>query len=275
MQINEDLLIKNNNIIYASDFKCKNLLDESNLSVSAKSVGITYDGNKVYSTTPASDTRQWNYDNANYYITLDAGTYTLSLNFIHKITNSSGGLFRFYKEDNTFLGNLSAYNVDNASITFTLVATTKLGFYFKLYDGQVNIQIESGNEETPYVKFKEFENINIKSSNVLYNNNSLDTFFNSLLKCTLKYTTDGADSVSDSTTKIYQLERNGFYLFIDSHPYNNSIGIINGFNGNVKNIIETSGHLVFTYNSSNYQMTVRTINGARFKLYKIEGQGNT
>ena len=159
MKINNDLLIKNNNIIYASNFKCKNLLDESNLSTSAKSIGIAYDGNKVYSTSPSTDNRSWNYDNANYYITLDAGTYTLSLNFIHKITNSNGGLFRFFKEDNTYIGNLNAYNVDNASITFTLVATTKLGFYFKLYDGQVNIQIESGNEETPYVKFKEFENI--------------------------------------------------------------------------------------------------------------------
>lgn len=101
-----------------------------------------------------------------------------------------------------------------------------------------------------------------------------NTINENLLQLTLMYTTDGSAIVNDSSTKTYQLERGGFYLFIDSHPYNNSIGIINGYQGNVKYIIETSGHLVFTYNTSNYQMTVRTVNGARFKLYLIRGQGN-
>jgi len=96
-----------------------------------------------------------------------------------------------------------------------------------------------------------------------------------LLQLSMLYTTTGESQVSDNQTKIYQLERSGFYLFIDSHPYNNTIGVINGFAGGVNYLLQTSSsHLTFTYNTSNYQMTVKAVNGARFKIYKIEGQGN-
>ena len=115
----------------------------------------------------------------------------------------------------------------------------------------------------------------LDSSGVMYNRNKLNGILYNLLKCNLQYTTDGNEAISDNQTKIYQLERGGFYLFIDSHPYNNSIGIINGFDGSVKYIIQPNvGHLIFTYNTSNYKMTIQTINGARFKLYKIEAQPN-
>lgn len=112
------------------------------------------------------------------------------------------------------------------------------------------------------------------NNNDIVNKKYVDDYVNSFLKLFLLKTTDGAESVSDSSTKVYQLERNGFYLFIDSHPYNNSIGIINGLTGAVKYIIETSGHLTFTYDTTTYKMTVITTNGARFKLYKIDGQPN-
>lgn len=259
MQINNDLLIKNNNIIYASNFKCKNLLDESNLSTSAKSVGIAYDGNKVYSTSPSTDNRGWNYNNANYYITLDAGTYTLSLNFIHKITNSSGGLFRFFKEDNTYIGNLNAYNVDNASITFTLVATTKLGFYFKLYDGQVNIQIESGNEETPYVKFKEFENKDVYTKAQLDANLLPMTMLKSLY-------------IGDKDTVTFEVEKNRPYIFFNSHVFNREIVIITTFEGmvNIDRLTNTTELSSFTLNGN--KLTIKGANRCRGRLYKLNYQ---
>lgn len=150
--------VKEDAIFYANDFKCKNLLDEALLSTSAKSTGITYDGTKVYSTNPSNDTRYWNYANSNYYFTLEPGTYTISLKFQHKITNSSGGLFRFYKTDDTFFANFNANNVDYASKTFELSEKTDIGLYFKLYDGQVNIQIEKGSEATSYIPYKNFDN---------------------------------------------------------------------------------------------------------------------
>jgi len=159
--------------IVVDDVNCKNLLDEVLLSTSAKSIGITYDGTKVYSTNPSTDTRSWNYANSNYYLTLEPGTYTISLKFQHKITNSSGGLFRFYKTDDTFFANFNANNVDYASKTFELSEKTDIGLYFKLYDGQVNIQIEKGSEATPYTPYKKIikeENGYVKENTTFYAN---------------------------------------------------------------------------------------------------------
>ena len=267
MKIYSDFLIdsKVNGTLYTNDFKCKNMLNPYTFIRGNISDNGSYQSNTV------------NY--LSDYIEVKPNTqYIASANVAQSFFQISE-----WTNNKIFIKRTALQNT--ATNTITTTATTK---YVRISYNKDNItamtqeillgfepQLETGDKATSYTPYKAFENIDIPISNILYNNTTtLDTFFNSLLKCTLKYTTDGADSVSDSTTKIYQLERNGFYLFIDSHPYNNSVGIINGFNGNVKNIIETSGHLVFTYNSSNYQMTVRTINGARFKLYKIEGQVN-
>lgn len=123
--------------------------------------------------------------------------------------------------------------------------------------------------------FKFKENNYLDASGITYNREKLSDLINNLLKIRLLTTTDGNSQVSDNQTKVYQLARNGFYLFIDSHPYNNNIGVINGFDGAARYILQTSSsHLVFTYNSNNNQMTVKTVNGARLKIYLIEGQGN-
>lgn len=123
--------------------------------------------------------------------------------------------------------------------------------------------------------FKFKENNYLDASGITYNREKLSDLIYSLLRLRLLTTTDGNSQVSDNQTKIYQLYRGGFYLFIDSHPYNNTIGVINSFDGAVRYILQTSAsHLTFTYNSNNNQMTVKASNGARFKLYLIEGQGN-
>lgn len=220
MKINSDVLIdaKVNGSMYAKDFQCKNLLDESQITSVAKNVGISYDGTKVYSTNTTSDNRGWNYANANYYITLKAGTYTLTLKFLRRITNSSGGLFRFFKEDNSFIANTNAYNVDSASNTFTLTATTKLGLYFKLYDGQVNIQIEPGDISTDYVPFTY---INENVDDVIDNLQTSVSFLTNK-----NFATKMDFNLGDNGTTTFTMANNGVYLYMNTHIYKGDMVLI-------------------------------------------------
>ena len=137
-----DLELKGNTSQYTTTGK--QLLNEANIAVAAAGAGIKYNGSYIYDNSPTSDTRGWGYSTSNYYITLNAGTYTMALIFKKKITNSNGGIFRFFKTDDTFVGNINAYNVDNAIVSFTLSETTNLGLYFKLFDGELNIMLVEG-----------------------------------------------------------------------------------------------------------------------------------
>lgn len=269
MKINGDLLVntKVDGTIYANDFQCKNLLDESKISSSAKSVGIKYDGSKVYSTNTSSDNRAWNYANANYYITLEAGTYTLSLNFLRKITNSSGGLFRFFKEDDTFIGNVNAYNVDKASVTITLTAITKLGLYFKLYDGQVNIQIESGDTSTKYIPFT-YINENVDNAF-----NVLETSINSKVPVLSKKYFSSIQQNGGYIEYSYNQITNGeigIYLIsvVGTHPGWSSVGILTGWSDNGLQSVTTLRESNFKFSIVSNKLRITNSNNS----YSMDGQ---
>lgn len=74
--------------------------------------------------------------------------------------------------------------------------------------------------------------------------------------------------LNDGQTKAYQLEYNHFYIMINSHPTNNALYFINSYDGSVSTIFESSKeNLVFTFDKSNYLLSIRAKGTARGYLY--------
>ena len=131
----------------------KNLLNYNNVLSSAQNEGIYADANgNIIDSTPTSDIRTWNYANSNWQLTLEPGTYTLSLNFSQQSTPIYSQLAIIKENGSVISGNTvnKLSGVDYKTVTFTLTETTNIGILAKGCDGVYKIQLEKGSTATAW-----------------------------------------------------------------------------------------------------------------------------
>ena len=115
-------------------------------------ISIAQDG--TITSTITSDTRQWTYNNADYYLTLEAGTYIFT-----SITETGGDLtyavINGYTSDNTQVVRVYPNIIGRRDVTFTLTETTTIGFVMKLFTQTCKLMIRyaniTNNTYEPYV----------------------------------------------------------------------------------------------------------------------------
>lgn len=143
----------------------KNLLNYNKLTDKAKNVGIKIDNNDNVYSSATSDSREWNYNNSNWYITLLPGTYTISLLYSKQTSSTNGGIGIYSKDKEiVFKG---TQNINNYNYTFTLTEKTQIGIMMKIYDGIFKIQLESGTVATTPESYIEPQ-IYVRNSNGVY-----------------------------------------------------------------------------------------------------------
>ena len=130
----------------------KNILDVEKLTTNAINGGIAInsDGN-VYDNTPTADSRAWTYNNSNWQMLLDKGTYTVSLDFHTKCTDTNGSI-RILDENNNNVNLKSIVNVSATTMSFELTERINIGVMLKIFDGVCSIQIEKGNTATEHIQ---------------------------------------------------------------------------------------------------------------------------
>lgn len=137
----------------------KNLLNCKNLSNIAVNTGIEIDEDG-YVSSGIQDTRKWDYENSNWFLTLPKGTYIISLIYETTPTNSATGLVVF-KSDNTRLFDANYLPSFLSKIPiFTLEEKSKIGILLKMFDIKYKIQIEKATTATDYAEHEE-QNISI------------------------------------------------------------------------------------------------------------------
>ena len=141
-----------------------NLLNYNDLTNLAINFGVKVDGENVYSTA-TSDSREWNYNNSNWFVTLPAGTYNFSLSYSKQSTGSGAGLGIYLKDKRIVFK--QTQNISNYNYTFTLDEESKVGIMMKIYDGILKIQLEQGSKATTFQPYVEPQ-IFIKNSNEIY-----------------------------------------------------------------------------------------------------------
>ncbi|MBR3133179.1 MAG: BspA family leucine-rich repeat surface protein, partial [Clostridia bacterium] len=137
----------------------KNLLDYNNLGQRAvNNYGIVVDSNgNISDSSPTSDSRDWNkFSNNNWTISLEPGTYTLSMEFSTYCNSGTSG-YAILKEDSSFIKsriNGELNNKDLETYTFTLDEASNIGIMIKAYQGVYKVQLDKGSEYTgfePYI----------------------------------------------------------------------------------------------------------------------------
>lgn len=161
----EPYYVKNNTIvtqsmshILTSKYIGKNILNYKNIAYNAKQSGIVVDNNGYISdNTYYEDSRTWSYLYSNWQKKLDAGTYTITLEFSKNATSSSAKNYStlaiLNKSNNSWITSSSLYDVSNVSKTFTLNETTDIGIQVKGFDGIYRIQLEKGSLSTEWNSF--------------------------------------------------------------------------------------------------------------------------
>lgn len=135
----------------------KNFLDCSKIGSIAAQNGIMIDDDGyVYSNTPNSDYRSWNYESSNWFITLEADTYTLSLDWNTLPTNGATGI-AIQKSDNSkiFIKTTLEDFIKQKEIQFTLDEKTEIGIELKVFDVKFRLQLEKGTKATPIVEHQQ------------------------------------------------------------------------------------------------------------------------
>ena len=128
----------------------KNLFNPSNF---VSKMNQTIDQTTGIISSSGGSSSGWSYDNCFYKTTLKAGTYTTTQYFITK-SDINYGLFRIYREDNTLIESTSNYNIDTATITFTLNEKTNIGIATKAGACSYYLQLEKNNQATTYEEYK-------------------------------------------------------------------------------------------------------------------------
>ncbi len=140
--INIDDSINNNSDI--NFIKSKNLLNPLEIS---STINQVKNNDILYNPTPSEDYRTWSYDNCDYKIELEAGTYTFQ--FFTTNTASNASYFRIYYP----AGNYTEFSLDssgNGYKTITLTETTIMGIMFKLGEREGHYQIVKGSIPLTY-----------------------------------------------------------------------------------------------------------------------------
>ena len=131
----------------------KNLLNYNNLNQNI--TGYSIDSNGLVSCN-IYDSRGWRYENSNWFLELEAGTYTLNLMFTNMPSNEGAeqysNLMIFDDNNNIIMreDNGVLHNVEQYTRTFTLNTRTKIGLLLKGFDGVYKIQLEEGNIATTW-----------------------------------------------------------------------------------------------------------------------------
>ena len=130
----------------------KNLLDVTKLSSVAKNFDISVDENGYISDgSNNTDGRAWGYPRSNWFVSLDSGTYALTLYFDQQCTNTSSSAINIYDSNNNVLRSSSNIsNKDKVTYTFTIKEAKDIGIFIKAYDGVYRIQLEKGSKRTSY-----------------------------------------------------------------------------------------------------------------------------
>ena len=115
---------------------------------------INDNGEIVGATT--SDSRPWSYKEADCYVGLPAGTYTISIQIVEGDKSDNFAL-HVISEAGT---NLVTIADSGQSGTFTLQDSTRLGIMFKPYQATVQVMLNEGPQISPYQKYDYFKSPN-------------------------------------------------------------------------------------------------------------------
>ena len=103
-----------------------------------------------------SDPRAWSYSQADMYVTLPPGTYTISIQIVAG-NKSDDFELRVISETGT---NLVTIVDSGQSGTFTLQDSTRLGIMFKPYQATVQVMLNEGSEPSRFTKYDYYKSPN-------------------------------------------------------------------------------------------------------------------
>ena len=150
----------------------KNILNYNNLLASAVNQDISVDQDGYISdTTPSVDDRSMCYENSNWKLRLEPGTYTISFDLSNASTNDSSELMVFDEYSNLIVLGSSIFNTTGSKIQFTLDEAKDIGIESKGFDAVYKIQLEKGSSITswnPYQVFNSDTIVTDKTSHTLY-----------------------------------------------------------------------------------------------------------
>lgn len=76
--------------------------------------------------------------------------------------------------------------------------------------------------------------------------------------------------IGDYGSASYQLEKNKIYLYLNSHPSDKQVYLINGYDGGwVEIVTQKANSVQFTYTSSNIQLTIKALSNCRGYLFEL------
>ena len=107
---------------------------------------------ELYSTTMYDD-RLWNYDKSQYFLDLEKGDYTLTIEVLAVPTSRFTGIkLMTPKKTLIDLGDINVHELGIRTIHFSIEEQTKVALMMKIYDGRYRVQIEKGITSTDIVK---------------------------------------------------------------------------------------------------------------------------
>ena len=103
-----------------------------------------------------TDHRAWSYSQADMYVALPAGTYTISIQIVTGNQDASFSL-QIISEAGT---NFVTLENSGQSGTFTLQDNTRLGIMFKPYRATVQVMLNEGSEPSRFTKYDYYKSPN-------------------------------------------------------------------------------------------------------------------
>lgn len=190
----------------------KNILDYYNIVFRGNNAHIyVNEDDYIYDENTSSDGRTWGYSHSQWHLTLPAGTYTLSLQFLEQSTQGDNTAGIYDDNSSYIVGLFSLANADFISKTFTLNKTTNIGILIKGYNGVYRVQLEEGNTATEWEEYKEHVYpISLGNTELNKIDNYADTIYYEdgdwyLEKKIGKYVVTGTETLAweDSIPRIY------------------------------------------------------------------------
>lgn len=138
--------------------KGRNLVNQENLRIVPNAIGGKYITSDGHVASIRSDSRGWNYANADWRVRLTAGTYTLSANVVTPSTNSASYIQIYDSEGvlttHALISNTALSTTGYKSASFEVPSETIVGIMAKLYDGVIDLQLEAGSTATEYEPYR-------------------------------------------------------------------------------------------------------------------------
>ena len=165
--------------------QCKNFFNPNAVNwYQPTKTSIAKDGTITSTTT--SDSRNWGYENAEYFLTLSAGKYIVST-VTETIDNTASNFMniRGYNESGTQLFNIYPNAIGTKTISFTLTETATIAIMFKLFTQTCKIMIRYADIlDDTYEPYKESvdERLIQNKSDIAVNKSTLGTQCKNLLK---------------------------------------------------------------------------------------------